>query len=222
MTETVPKPKSSKKLVVTNLLAMAGVIVVLIILTMVGLKIYTRHGQEIDVPDVKGLSTQQACDVLAKAGLVAEIDDSVYIKTLPPNTVYNQSIAAGSPVKSGRIINLTVNTAQPPKVTMPDIANNCSSREAEMKLSMLGLKVAPLEYVQGEKDWVYNVKVNGNVVGVGSQVAANSVVTLVVGDGTYDMDDVETVEGQSASDSINVFGDDMPLDNGTTHHDNNE
>lgn len=204
MTEETPEKKSKPKVIGWNLVAMAAVIVVAIVLTMIGLQVYTRHGHEITVPNVKGLTEESAKAALAKAGLMGIVDDSVYIKTLPPNCIYNQSISEGSKVKEGRILHLTINTAQPPKITLPDIADNCSSREAQMKLTILGLKLGPLEFIQGERDWVYSIKVNGHEVAAGQKIPSDAVVTLVVGDGSYDMESVESVGSTSNSDSLGL------------------
>ena len=73
---------------------------------------------------------------------------------------------------------------------------------------MLGLIVLPQEYVNGEKDWVYAVKVNGKNVTAGDRVPSDSRITLVVGDGTYfNMDG--SGEMEMADDSMSDFGSDM-------------
>ncbi len=191
-TDTAQKAKESKtkktsfrKIFFLNLLGMGLIAAVMIAASLAGLHKYTRHGEEIDVPNLKGLTVSQAIDRLQKIGLIAKIDDSVYVKNQIPNTIYNQSITAGSHVKVGRIIKLTVNSSQPPMISMPDIADNSSVREATMKLTVLGLKLTAQEYINGEKDWVYAVKINGRNVTAGERIPSDSRVTLVVGDGTY-------------------------------------
>lgn len=185
-----------------NLLTMGIICALTIVLAATGLKWYTRHGEEIDVPDLKGLTIARAVEKLEEKGLIATLDDSVYVKNQVPNTIYNQSIAPGSHVKVGRIIHLTINASQPPMISIPDIADNCSVREATMKLTVLGLKLGTQEYINGEKDWVYAIKVNGKNVSAGDRIPYGSTVTLVVGDGTYFDSDFEDNIPVSNSDDI--------------------
>lgn len=72
-----------------------------------------------------------------------------------------QNLKPGEKVKPGRIILITINADGPRQIALPDIADNCSRREAEDKLRVLGFKLGATEYVQGDPDWVYGIKVNG-------------------------------------------------------------
>jgi len=189
---------------IINLLLMGIIFVIILVGSTIGLRWYTLHGEEIDVPDLKGLTVAQAVNKLEAIGLTATLDDSVYVKHQIPNTIYSQSLAPGSHVKKGRIIHLTVNASQPPMIALPDIADNCSVREATMKLTVLGLKLASQEYINGEKDWVYAVKVNGRNVSAGERITPDSRVTLVVGDGTYFDSDVDYNDTEETIDSIMI------------------
>ncbi len=222
--EKTDLPKSSKenkgskhtfrKKFFINIICMGVIAAVLLVLTMMGLRWYTRHGEEIDVPNLKGLTLSQAVNKLQALGLVATIDDSIYIKNQVPNTIYNQSITPGSHVKVGRTVGLTINTSQPPMIFMPDIADNSSVREATMKLTVLGLKMGDQEFINGEKDWVYAVKVNGKNVTAGERIPSDAKVTLVVGDGTYFDSDFDSEYYDSSSDSI-ILDDNFDIDLGS-------
>jgi beta-lactam-binding protein with PASTA domain len=200
--DAVQAPKKKRPSLLLNIAAMAAVVVVLMLLTVVGLHIYTRHGQEIIVPDVKGMTAGAAVDKLEQLGLTPVIDDSVYVKTLPPGAIFDQSIHAGNPVKAGRLIHLTINSGTPPQLTLPDIADNSSLREATMKLRTMGFKLGDTEFVHGEKDWVYGVKCDGKSIGAGSRINADKTIVLVVGDGTYYDNDTEDTGDTEASDSL--------------------
>lgn len=178
-----------------NLIAMAALIIVLLVLTMWGLRIYTRHGQEIIVPNVKGMKAPAALQKLSLLGLTPIVDDSVYVKTLPAGVIFDQSIRQGNPVKEGRMIHLTVNSGTPPQLTLPDIADNSSLREARVKLKGMGFKLGETEFIHGEKDWVYEVKCDGRNVSAGTRINADKTLILVVGDGTYFDDSVEEISG---------------------------
>lgn len=189
--------KKKKGYLLINLAAMLIFVVILIGLTFYGMNTYTRHGEEVTVPNLKGLTGPVAIQKLTEAGLLAKIEDSVYVKSLPPNVVYEQSTQAGERVKANRIIYLTLNSGNAPQLILPDIADNSSLREATAKLTASGFKLAPVEYIEGEKDWVYEVKCNGRTLSAGSCVDVNDELVLVVGDGSYYGDGMEDVDGEN-------------------------
>jgi len=180
-----PQKEGKHSSLLLNLIAMFGVLIFLFILTFAALNLYTRHNEEIIVPNVKGLSAKIAIKKLEALGLRTSIDDSVYVKSLPANAIYEQSIQAGDAVKENRLIHLTINSGSAPQLILPDIADNSSLREATARLTSLGFKVGPVEYMKGEKDWVYEVKCRGRNIGAGSHVEADDEIILIVGDGTY-------------------------------------
>ena len=70
-------------------------------------------------------------------------------------------------------------------------------REAEARLSALGFKLSPAEFVPGDKDWVIAVKCHGRYVMRGERLPAETYVTLVVGSGTAeDLDSLAAEEGE--------------------------
>ena len=68
-------------------------------------------------------------------------------------------------------------------IALPDVADNCSRREAEDKLRILGFKLGATEYVTGDAEWVYGIKVHGKNVPAGTKVSVDTPITLVVGAG---------------------------------------
>lgn len=151
--------------------------------SLFGLDIYTHHGDEIIVPNLKGMSAEKAELKLSELGLEMEVADSGFVRSLPPGTILGQNIAAGEKVKPGRIIYLIINTANSPTIALPDISDNCSEREAESRLTAVGFKMGPTEYIDGEKDWVYSVKANGRIVPTGTRISVGTPITLIVGNG---------------------------------------
>ena len=117
-----------------NLLAMALVMVAIVAGLWFFLEQYTHHGEKVLVPNIKGMLYEDAAYALERVGLVAVVTDSSYNKNLPAGTILEQLPVSGREVKSGREISLTVNTSRTPTLVVPDIADNCSLREAEAKL----------------------------------------------------------------------------------------
>jgi hypothetical protein len=62
----------------SHLIAMAVTMIILCIGVKVGLDVYTHHGENIVVPDLKGMSYEKAFALLDKDGLNIVISDSGY------------------------------------------------------------------------------------------------------------------------------------------------
>ncbi|MBO7138945.1 MAG: PASTA domain-containing protein [Bacteroidaceae bacterium] len=175
-----------------NLIAMVLVGVALCIGLWIWMVQYTMHGEGVDVPDVKGMMLNDAEYALEELDLVMVVVDSAYVRQQPAGIVLDQKPDFGSHVKSGREIYLTINQKQTPTNTIPDIAGNCSRREAEARLRSLGFKIGPMEFVPGDQDWVIALKVNGHEVYTGERVPCDAPVVLVVGNSN--MEDEEDEE----------------------------
>lgn len=191
--------KLGSKIIWWNLFAMFLVIVGVAVGVWIGLEKYTLHGEEVCVPNVKGLSVGQARRTIERVGLIAVVADSGYNKALPSGTVLEQTPMNDNRVKPGREIYLTINTTRTPTITLPDIADNSSLREAQARLTAMGLKLSPPEYIEGEKDWVYGVKYRGRNIFNGDRIPIESELTLQVGRGDYGNDDFDDFVADSVA-----------------------
>lgn len=168
-----------------------------------GIDLYTHHDTTITVPNLKGLSQEAAALKMERLGLQVEVSDTGFVRTLAAGTVLQQSIAAGEKVKPGRLVYITINSNNSPTIVLPDIGDNCSLREAQSRLRSIGFRLGPVEYIDGDQDWVYDVKVRGRVVPAGTRVSVDDPVTLVVGNGKID-------DSYNAIDTIMYSFDGMP------------
>lgn len=166
-----------------NLLLMIVVVVGGVFGVLKGLDMYTRHGEAVVVPDVKGMNVVQAQKTFSDRGLQAVVSDSTYRKELPAGCILEYNPAAGQKVKEGRIIYLTINTLNVPLQVVPDVADNSSQRQAEARLLASGFKLAEFDTVPGERDWVYGVRYQDRLLEIGAKVPMGAVLTLMVGDG---------------------------------------
>ncbi|MBR6141014.1 MAG: PASTA domain-containing protein [Bacteroidaceae bacterium] len=197
-----------------NLIAMVLFGIALCIGLWVWMLQYTMHGEGVDVPDVKGMTISDAEYALDKLELVTVVVDSAYVREQPAGIVLEQKPVSGSRVKSGREIYLTVNQKQTPTNTIPDIAGNCSRREAEARLKALGFKIGPMEFVPGDPDWVIALKVNGHEVYSGERVPCDAPVVLVVGNSNMEAESEEEDEwtvgdGQSTSEEEDSYEEEL-------------
>ncbi len=182
-----------------NLLAMVAVVAVLCLGVKFGLDYYTHHGESIAIPDIKHKQFADAEQMLDNLGLNIEVSDSGYVKNLPPDCILEQSPAPGECVKAGHIIYVTINSPNSPTITLPDIIDNSSLREAMAKLSAMGFKLGMPKYIPGEKDWVYGVLVRGHHVAAGDRISVEDTLTILVGNGQRDdTDSIDYVDPASS------------------------
>lgn len=144
---------------------------------------FTNHNDAKTVPPVLGKSLTQAQKILDDAGFVVEIQDSVYIDTLPPLQVVRQVPDEYEVVKSNRTVFLTINRAVPPLVEVPNVVGY-SLRNAEMVLVNAHLTLGDTTFRPDfAKNSVLEQLYNGVPIQPGAQVRQGSAISLVIGNG---------------------------------------
>ncbi len=191
----------------SNLAAMLVVVILLCWGTKIGLDIYTHHGEVITVPNVKHKQFSDAEHILTANKLNVVVSDTGYVKTLPPDCILEQSPEPGKGVKSGRTVYVVINSSHSPMLTIPDIIDNCSYREARAKLIAMGFKVGPTEYIPGENEWVYGLKSKGKLLHNGQKVSVNDIIVIQVGDGMRDIND--SIVYAAPEDYFDEYGDSL-------------
>ncbi len=194
-----------------NIVAMIVTVSALIYFTLVGLDIYTRHGEAVVVPDVKGMDIDEAAMMFRNSKLKYEVSDSNYVKNKPAGCVLEVNPPIGQKVKEGRVIYLTINTLNVPLRSVPDVADNSSVRQAQAKIQAAGFKLTENEMISGDKDWVYGVKYKGTALRPGDKVPLGATLTLLVGNGADEVygdsiDDDSEGAGESSSTNSTTEG----------------
>ncbi|MBR3520078.1 MAG: PASTA domain-containing protein [Paludibacteraceae bacterium] len=147
------------------------------------LKSYTNHDQEIVVPDLSGMTTLEASQILQKQSLKLDVVDSVFMKGKALGAIVEQTPKPGEKIKADRTIYLIVNSSAIRKVVLPDV-HEFSLRQAEAMINSVGLKVDSVIYIPNEyKDLVQYVKQNKLELQPGTRIPEGSSVTLYVGRG---------------------------------------
>lgn len=155
----------------------------------ISLDIFTDHGNQTKVPDVRWKLIDQAIDILEDAGLSYTID-SIYNEDYAPGVVTDQSPNAGSSVKLARPILLTMNCLYPPQVEIPKDITDMAGTDGVTTLKTLGFRHVTTDTVPSEmQGLIMAVKVNGRTVAAGTKAALNSKIVVSIGDGS-----IETVE----------------------------
>ncbi len=173
----------------------------------------TNHGQSITVPNIEGMQLEELEDFLVKRNLRYEINDSSYSEEYPPLTVLKQYPQAGSKVKEGRNIFISINRLNPPTVPVPNLVDG-SVVNAEAVLRSNELKRGKIELVPGPFNVVKEMKFQGQVIAPSERVPKGSIIDLVVMDGGSKDFEAPDYTGQTLEDAkVVIFGSNLNLGN---------
>lgn len=175
--------KSNIKILLLNVLAMVVVIAVVVFVALNWIDNYTQHGKSVKVPKVKGLHISKVEEILRQSKIECVVTDSIYKKEEAAGTVMEIRPDEGSSVKEGRKVFVTVSSNQTPLMTVPDVVENSSYRQAMAKILAAGFNLTEDEVVEGNNDWIYGVKYNGRLISSGEKLPKGATLTLVVGNG---------------------------------------
>lgn len=184
--QSAPAERTMKQTVIRHLILAASLLVIGLFLVQVLLGIFTRHGRYREVPEMVGLSLDEATELAAhNGGLRIEVSDSLFVPIYDGGVVLEQNPKAGTEVKNGRRIFVTVNSYRQKMVEIPYVTG-FSLRQAKNNLESVGLEIERLEYVEDiATNYILSQKFGGRTIEEGQKVEAEigSGITLVVGRG---------------------------------------
>ncbi|WP_177765420.1 PASTA domain-containing protein [Flavobacterium sp. I3-2] len=148
------------------------------------LGIFTKHGDEIALPNLTKMTIEQATEKLDQEGLKLIVLDTVdFDKNYPPLTIVYQDPIFDSKVKEGRKIYVKVNAKGFSSVRLPNL-NDRTLRHAIAAIEAMGLQKGEIRYEPHlAKDVVIQVEQDGRILRAGDKVQKNSKIDFVVGDG---------------------------------------
>ena len=174
------------KQIFLNIGLMIAVALIIGWLSMLWLDVWTRHGDTISVPAVRTLAYDKAISLLEAEGLKGIVADSVYDSRTAPGTVIEQNPKAGTIVKEGREVFLTIHAFSPKMVTLPSLSD-ISLRQARSILEGLDITNIVERRVPSEfKDLVLAVRYKGARLQAGARVPVNARIELEVGEGVQE------------------------------------
>ena len=171
--------------VLLNSALMALALVALGYIALLFIDVFTSHGQQVQVPDVRNMPLEKAIQILDDAGLRWEISDSTtFYENYKPGTVIDQDPKAKSYIKKIRIIYLNVNAMHAPIIPLPKLVD-LPGRQGLATLKAMGFKHVTMDSIPSENEGlILQVTVDGHSVKPGSPVSVNSKIKITVGDGS--------------------------------------
>ena len=148
------------------------------------LKSYTNHGTFVEVPNLVGLSLDDAETTLQNFDLRTQVQDSSnYNPKYPSGAVVEQEPLAGAQVKEKRKIYLILNPSDYRKVIIPDVIRS-TLRQTRPTLEALGFRIGKLIYVDDlGRDEVLELRFRGQKINAGDMIKKTSAIDLVLGNG---------------------------------------
>ncbi len=107
-----------------NLAVWLVLLSVLFLLLLGWLRLYTKHGESLQVHNYVGMELEDAMKLARNRSFKIEVSDSVFQIDKSPGTVIQQDPPAESRVKKNRTIYLVINRKNPPMVALPDLSGS--------------------------------------------------------------------------------------------------
>ena len=180
--------------------------------------VFTSHGQERLVPDVRNMTLAEAASTLDAAGLKWDISDSTtFDETRRPGTVLDQDPKANSYIKAIRTIYLKVNAMEARRVSLPRV-DGMPMRQAVAMLQAMEFKHVTVDTIASPyKGLVLQFTVDGHNVAPGTSVSINSFIRLIVGNGAIDNYAPDSLLSNQVIDSINASNYEEELEQYSKH-----
>lgn len=168
------------KVFLKNLLLIVASFVVLVFIVSFILRIYTRHGQEYEVPNIVGLNFKDIESNEKLSHFEVIVIDSIHKDGVVAGTILNQDPTEGAMVKDGRKIYITISSYSGEMMRMPSCTDKSLSR-AVSTLTDAGLRVGTIMYRDGEiNNIVVAQRYQGKNISVGSDIMSGEKVDLIV------------------------------------------
>ena len=171
--------------ILVNSALMVLALVALSYIALLFIDVFTSHGQQVQVPDVRNMPFEKAVKILEDAGLRWEISDSTtFYENYQPGAVIDQDPKAKSYIKKIRIIYLSVNAMHAPIIPLPKLVD-LPGRQGVAMLKAMGFKHVDMDSVPSELGGlILQVTVDGHNVAPNTGVSVNSQIKIIVGDGS--------------------------------------
>ena len=154
------------------------------LLLVLFLRISTKHGDFVVVPDLSGRTIIEFQEELSELNLKYVISDSGnYNPVFKVNSVLGQLPMANAKVKDGRKIYLTLNASDFEMIKIPKITK-ITFRQARKTIESLGFIFGEIEYIDDiARDEVISISHEGNELNEGDLLKKTSIIDFKLGNG---------------------------------------
>ena len=164
----------------------------------------TNHDEFREVPNLEGKKLEITKSLLEERELtLGDIEYKDYNPKFPKEAIVEQTPVAGSKVKVGRKIYITVNKSEYRLVRIPNLKDK-TKRQAESTLKAIGFKIGKITYKPHfAKDAVLDMLYKGKKIKKDDKLPYTSVIDLVLGDGKLNYSDKPKANSDNNVDVVN-------------------
>lgn len=162
--------------------------IIVTIVIFIGLRIwmshYTHHGEELKMPNYVGKTYAELRDSGASDFTFEVSNVKIFDQGKPDGTVVRQEPLAGENVKYGRKVLLTITTATPRTIKMPQLAGNITLRQAKHILEDSGLELGTVVETESDSPGLVLGQFrerNGKAIAAGAEIKQGEKIKLQVG-----------------------------------------
>ena len=171
------------KALIINLFIAIAVLLIVYFVTLSVLNSYTQHGEKLSIPDLKGLTLEDAKELALKHKFKAIISDTTYSIETERGLIAAQKPVMNAIVKSNRTIYLTINSTSAEMIVMPNFIG-ASLRQAVADAEINALKIGEITYKPDlARNNVLEQRINGQIIEAGDMVEKGSFIDLILGMG---------------------------------------
>lgn len=190
---------SSSHPILLNLLLMVLVSIIIIALVFLGIRIYSRHGKEYVMPELIGSSIDDVSQT-DSIGLRYVVIDSVYQDGDAGGTILQQDPKAGTMIKAGRKVYLTITSYSHEDLLMPHTSPTATIAISTLeKMGLLG----SLSFVENadEANSVLRLTYNGYDIHEGEKLEPGTRIDVTIACRPGERKILPQVVGKSAADA---------------------
>ncbi len=156
------------KLFLKQLLFIFGIIFIIIFLAQMLLKVYTNHGQKLELPKFIGKNIDEAKILADDASFEIVVNDSIFIVGKEGGIITDQNPKPGSLVKENRKIYVTITKYGMEMVKVSDLpilyGNAFDQKKTELKYRDIECAIKDYAYDPGEPNHILEVWYKGELI----------------------------------------------------------
>jgi beta-lactam-binding protein with PASTA domain len=151
-----------------HILLMMLFIAFIIFMVLMWLRVYTNHGQKLELTDYTSMNINDAKKLASKASFDIVVSDSLHIVGKPGGMVLSQNPEAGSMVKENRKVYVTITKFDPDKIRVSDLpllyGVDYEQKRVELGYRKIGTKIRGRKYDPGDPDYILEVWYNDELI----------------------------------------------------------
>jgi len=157
-----------KNYLLKHLLMMFLFVVIVLFTVLLWLRIYTNHGQKIEMPDFSELELKDAKKIANKSSFSLVVNDSIHNVGMKGGIVLSQNPEPGSMVKEGRTVYVTVTKYNADKIKISELpvlyGVDYEQKKTELSYRNIGCKIKGRKYDPGEPNYILEVWYDGDLI----------------------------------------------------------